>query len=104
MNNSEETYMFRFKLAYTSKTKNYAFKSYLSLRNLIRDVRQRAREDFDLNRNEDIVIAETGQFNNIYGHDAELAPALEESDRTLSELYGNRYQSTSFYIRKFRMS
>jgi len=104
MNYSEETYTFRFKLVYTTNTKNYAFKSYLSLRNLIREVRQRAREDFDLNRNEDIVIAETGQFNNIYGHDAELAPALEESDRTLSELYGTRYQTTSFYIRKFRMS
>jgi hypothetical protein len=45
-----------------------------------------------------------GQFDNIYGHDAELAPALEESDRTLRDLYGTRHKSTSFYIGKYRTS
>ena len=74
------------------------------MRNFIREIRQRAPADFDLNCNEDIEIVEMGQFNNIYGHDAELAPALEESDRTLRELYGNRHKSTSFYIGKYRTS
>ena len=104
MNHSEETYTFSFKLVYTTNTKNYAFKSHLSIKDFISEVRQRARADFDLNCDEDIEIVEMGQFNNIYGHDAELAPALEESDRTLRELYGNRHKSTSFYIGKYRTS
>jgi hypothetical protein len=104
MNHFEETYTFRFKLAYTTKTKNYAVSPSLSIRNFIREIRQQAPADFDLNCNEDIEIVEMGQFNNIYGHDAEFAPALEESDRTLGELYENRYKFTSFYIRKFHTS
>ena len=104
MNHPEETYTFTFKLVYTTNTKNYTFKSDISIREFIREVRQRAPADFDLNCNEDIEIVEMGQFNNIYGHDAELAPALEESDRTLGELYENRYKFTSFYIRKFHTS
>ena len=107
MNHSDETYTFSFKLVYTTNTKNYAFKSDISIREFIREVRQRAPADFDLNCNEDIEIieiVEMGQFDNIYGHDAELAPALEESDWTLREFYGNRHKSTSFYIGKFRLS
>jgi hypothetical protein len=104
MNHLEETYQFRFKLVYTTNTKNYTFKSDLSIREFIREIRQRAPADFDLNCNEDIEIVEMGQFNNINGHDAELAPALEESDYTLRELYENRYKFTSFYIRKFHTS
>jgi hypothetical protein len=104
MNHPEETYTFTFKLVYTTNTKNYTFKSDISVRNFIREVRQRAPADFDLNCNEDIDIVEMGQFNNIYGHDAELAPALEESERTLRELYGTRHKSTSFYIGKYRTS
>lgn len=104
MNRSPETYMFRFKLAYTSKTKNYAVKSDMSIKNFIREIRQRAPIDFELNCGEDIEIVETGQFDNICGHDAELAPALEESHRTLGDLYANRYHSTSFYIRKIYAS
>ena len=107
MNHSDETYTFTFKLVYTTNTKNYTFKSDISIREFIREVRQRAPADFDLNCNEDIEIieiVEMGQFDNIYGHDAELAPALEESDWTLREFYGNRHKSTSFYIRKFRLS
>jgi hypothetical protein len=104
MNHSEETYTFKFKLVYTTNTKNYTFKSDLSIREFIREVRRRAPADFDLNCNEDIDIVEMGQFDNIYGHDAELAPALEESDWTLREFYGNRHKSTSFYIGKFRLS
>ena len=104
MNHSEETYTFSFKLVYTTNTKNYAFKSHLSIKDFISEILQRARDDFDLNRDENIAIAETGQFDNIYSRDAERAPALEESDWTLREFYGTRHKSTSFYIRKFRMS
>ena len=104
MNRSEETYTFSFKLVYTTRTKNYTVNSDLSIRDFIREIRQRAPTDFDLNCNDDIAIVETGQFDNIYGHDAELAPVLEESDWTLRDLYGNRHKSTSFYIRKFHTS
>lgn len=104
MNHSEETYTFSFKLVYTTNTKNYAFKSQLSIKDFISEILQRARDDFDLNSDENIAIAETGQFDNIYSRDAELAPALEESDWTLREFYGTRHKSTSFYIRKFCMS
>ena len=104
MNHSEETYTFSFKLVYTTRTKNYTFKSDISIREFICEILQQAPADFNLNCDEGIAIAETGQFDNIYSHDAELAPALEESDWTLRDFYGNRHKSTSFYIRKFRLS
>ena len=104
MNHSEVTYTFRFKLVYTTRTKNYTFKSDLSIKDFICEILKRARDDFDLNCDEGIAIAETGQFDNIYSHDAELAPALEESEWTLRDFYGNTHKTTSFYIRKFRMS
>ena len=104
MNRSDETYTFKFKLVYTTNTKNYTFKSDISIREFICEILQRAPADFNLNCNEGIAIAEMGQFDNIYGHDAELAPALEESDRTLRDLYGTRHKSTSFYIGKYRTS
>ena len=104
MNHSEETYTFSFKLVYTTNTKNYTFKSDISIREFICEILQQAPADFELNCDEGIAIAETGQFDNIYSHDAELAPALEESDWTLREFYGTRHKSTSFYIRKFRLS
>ena len=44
---------------------------------------------------------ETG--NNVNG-DSELAPALEPSEETLREKYGNILGNTSFYIRPVRMN
>jgi hypothetical protein len=60
----------------------------------------RARSDFDLTDNEDIEIVIVGQYDNINGRDAELAPAIQPSNTLLSEFYRNTLMNTSFYIRK----
>jgi hypothetical protein len=60
----------------------------------------RARGDFDLTDNEDIEIVIVGQYDNINGRDAELAPAIQSSNTLLSEFYRNTLMNTSFYIRK----
>jgi len=58
-------------------------------------------DDFGIDQNSyKIEIVEAGQFDNVNGHHAELAPALNEnSDTTLREKYGDRIQRTAFYIR-----
>jgi hypothetical protein len=60
----------------------------------------RARSDFDLTDNEDIEIIVAGQYENVNGRDAELAPALQPSNTLLSQFYRNNHMNTSFYIRK----
>ncbi|MCJ7801974.1 MAG: hypothetical protein MUP82_06415 [Candidatus Marinimicrobia bacterium] len=101
MNNSQaETYKFTFKLAYTKQTKKYTIDPSMSITKFIQEIKDRARPDFDLKFGETVEIVEAGQYNNIHGHDAERAPALVESDHTIGDLYADRHNITSFYIRK----
>ena len=93
------TYKFYFKLAYTCETQTYAFNPTISIRKFIGIVRRKARSDFAIRRDEDVEIVETGQYNNVNGIDAEKAPALEQSDLTLEEMFGSRPTAPSFYIR-----
>ena len=46
-------------------------------------------------------IIEAGQFNNINGRDAEVAPALEPSRMTVKDFFNKRLNTTSFYVREF---
>ena len=47
-----------------------------------------------------IEIVEAGQFNNVNGRDAELAPALNpNSGITLGDKYGDNLKNKAFYIR-----
>jgi hypothetical protein len=50
-------------------------------------VKNRIREDFQLNIYEDIEIIQSGQFPNVNGNQAEMAPSLQPSDYRLCDLY-----------------
>jgi hypothetical protein len=100
MAESNEYYEFYFKLAYTCQTKFYLVNPDISIKNFIEDIKQRALIDFNAEPHEDIEIVEAGQSNNINGRDAELAPSLENSNDTVRQIYGGRYKTTAFYIRK----
>lgn len=100
MNQSNQSYEFYFKLAYTCQTKIYEVNPDILIKNFIEDIRYRARYDFNISDDEDIEIIEAGNPDNINGHDSELAPAIEASDYTIREIYGNTYRNTAFYIRK----
>ena len=93
------THSFYFKLAYTCQTINYDIDLDMSIENFINYVKDKIRVDFDIDNNYDIEIVNAGNPDNINGHDAELAPALEPSDTTIREKFNN-YKQIAFYIRK----
>jgi hypothetical protein len=101
---SNTYYQFYFKLAYTCETKNYSVKSDITVKKFIDKIKKKARNDFNIRYNEDVELVETGHYDNINGIDAEKATALEPSNFTLSEKYGNLSQLPSFYIRIIRRS
>lgn len=100
MDQPNQYYEFYFKLAYTCQTKIYSVNPDISIKNFIEDIKYRARIDFQIGLAEDIEIVEAGNPDNINGHDAELAPALEPIDTTIREFYENKYKNIAFYIRK----
>ena len=51
------------------------------------------------NQQQDFHIIEAGQFNNINGRDAELAPELQPSNILFKDYFGKRINTTAFYIR-----
>jgi hypothetical protein len=93
-------YEFYFKLAYTCETRYYEVNADMSITDFISDIKNRARTDFEIQLDEDIEIVEAGQ-NSLNGQAAEMAPELEPSSATIREIYGNKYNLTAFYIRKF---
>ena len=90
---------FYFKVVYTCETINYDIDLDMSISDFINIVKNRARADFAINLNYTIEIVESGQSNNVNGRDAELAPALECSDTTIREKYGDNYKYIAFYVR-----
>lgn len=95
-------YEFYFKVVYTCETATYLFNPEITISKFIILATRKARTDFlfnSNNQNVEIEIVETGQHDNINGHDAEQAPALEPSDETLEERFGSRHILPSFYIR-----
>ncbi len=87
-------FTYRFKLVYTSNTKEYSFDQTMTVREFCTDVKSKAIVDFNLL---ELEIVECGQYDNVNGHDAELAPALQDSDTRIDHLYNP--QTTAFYIR-----
>ena len=94
------THSFYFKLAYTCQTINYDIDLDMSIVNFINYVKDKIRVDFNIDNNYDIEIVKAGNPDNINGHDAELAPALEATNYTILQTYGDNYKQTAFYIRK----
>ena len=93
------THSFYFKTVYTCQTINYDIDLDMSIANFINYVKDKIRVDFDIDNNYDIEIVKAGNPDNVNGHDAELAPALEPSDTSIREEFNN-YKQIAFYIRK----
>ena len=97
------TYSFCFKVIYTCESMNYDIDLDMSISDFINIVKNKVCIDLNIANNYDIEIVEAGQFNNVNGRDAELAPALEISDTTIREKYGDNYKQIAFYIRPVMM-
>lgn len=99
MSQDTEHYTFYFKIVYTDRTFYFSFNPDTTMKNFIESVENSMR-NFESNPYRDIEIVETGQFNNINGANAELAPKIEYHPHyTLRDVYGNRWRNTAFYIR-----
>ena len=91
-----------FKQVYTCKTKVYPINIHYTMAQLYEFITPKAySDDFGINSNSyKIEIVETGQFDNVNGHNAELAPALNQNEEmTLREKYGDNIKHKAFYIR-----
>ena len=97
-----ETIELYFKQVYTCKTQTYPVNINYTVAQLYEFITAKAfSDDFGINCNSyKIEIVEAGQFDNINGRHAELAPALEpNSDTTLRQKYGDNIKHKAFYIR-----
>jgi hypothetical protein len=92
------THSFYFKVVYTCQTINYDIDLDMSISEFLNYVKDKIRHDLGVDNNYEIEIVEAGQFDNVNGRDAEVAPALEHSDTTIREKFNN-YNQTAFYIR-----
>lgn len=84
-----------FKIVYTSDSKEYSFDPTMTVTEFIADVRAKAFADLNF---PDVEILVCGQYDNVNGRDAELAPAIQDSDTRIDHLY-NPQTTPSFYIR-----
>jgi hypothetical protein len=101
MSYEHNLYKFSFKEVYTGKQQYYSFEPDISISKFIEEVVLRTQLEFNLCHDEDFEIIEAGQFDNINGRDAELAPALEPSNNiTIRQKYENNYKNIAFYIRR----
>ena len=97
MSSANRTFEFYCKIPYTEITNFIKVDSTLTISQFIDLINSNfIRVYFDINDIYTIEVVEAG--NNING-DAELAPALQPSEETLEEKYGNNYKSVAFYIR-----
>ena len=96
-----ETVNIYFKQVYTCKTQTYNIKSECTIAQLYDFITPKAySDDFGIEQHYKIEIVEAGQFNNVNGRDAELAPALNpNSGITLRDKYGDNLKNKAFYIR-----
>ena len=92
---------FYFKMVDTSQTIYYDIELNTTIVCFILNIKHKVRENFNIDNNYAIDIVEAGQFDNINGRDAELAPALEPSNNiTIRQKYEHNYKNTAFYIRR----
>lgn len=104
MSDNFENYTFYFKIAYTERKCYYTFSSNTTIKNFIEKIKCNARNDFQIENYQIIEVVEAGNFNNLNGIAAELAPALEPSENTLFEIYGNNWKCKAFYLRILRVN
>jgi hypothetical protein len=97
--NNTQTIELSFKKVYTCKTVCYIIDVNFTMKQFINYIKSKAYNDFNIDKNYKIDIVEAGQFDNINGSDAELAPTLEPCEIMLREKYGEKLKHTSFYIR-----
>ena len=91
-----------FKQVYTCKTKVYPINIHYTMAQLYEFITAKAfSDDFGINSNSyKIEIVEAGQYDNVNGRDAELAPALNQNEEmTLRQKYGDNIKHKAFYIR-----
>ena len=91
-----------FKQVYTCKTQTYTININYTIAQFYEFITTRAySDDFAINRNSyKIEIVEAGQFDNVNGRDAEMAPALNPNEEvTLRDKYGDNIKHKAFYIR-----
>ena len=91
-----------FKQVYTCKTQTYPVNINYTVAQLYEFITAKAfSDDFGINCNSyKIEIVEAGQFDNVNGRDAELAPALNPNEEvTLRDKYGDNIKHKAFYIR-----
>ena len=97
-----ETIDLYFKQVYNCKTHKYTINRDYTIVQLYEFITPKAySDDFGINQQQyKIEIVEAGQFNNVNGRDAELAPALNpNSGITLRDKYGDNLKNKAFYIR-----
>lgn len=97
-----ETIELYFKQVYTCKTQTYRVNYNYTVAQFYEFITTKAfSDDFGINSNSyRIEIVEAGQYDNVNGRDAELAPALDpNSNTTLREKYGDNIKHKAFYIR-----
>ena len=90
-----------FKQVYTCKTQTYSVLVDYTMTQFCEFITAKAySDDFGIDNHYKIEIVEAGQFNNVNGRDAELAPALNpNSGITLRDKYGDNLKNKAFYIR-----
>jgi hypothetical protein len=94
------------KIAYTHHVREFEFRIDATMTDIIERIRKEAFEIFDPfidpspNRSlfNDVVVIEMGQYNNINGAHAEVAPPMEPSSITIQEKYEGKYDQIGFYI------
>ena len=97
-----ETIDLYFKQVYTCKTHTYNINRDYTIVQLYEFITPKTfSDDFGIDSNSyKIEIVEAGQFDNINGRDAELAPALDPNATiTLRDKYGDNIKHKAFYIR-----
>jgi len=99
MPQSEEQYVFYFKIVYTDRYTDVSVSKNLTINKFIETITPILKNNLEIPMETNIEIVEAGQYHNINGRDAELAPPLEPSEQTLEQIYGNRHSKTAFYIR-----
>jgi len=99
MENPTEVYTFDFKIAYFERKFELNFKPDNIIKKFVEDVTYSVRQIHPTDRHT-IEIVEAGQYNNINGKSAELAPEISYSEAdTLKDIYGKNGKITAFYIR-----
>ncbi len=96
-----ETVALYFKQVYTCNTQMYRVNYDSTIAQLYEFITAKAySDDFGIDPNYNIEIVEAGQFDNVNGRHAELAPALNKnSELTLREKYRDNIKNIAFYIR-----